>query len=81
MTTMPGRHPSFFMTDLVISLMKITGFPSAHVAISYFMINSTVLIIQTMIYFGPARMGFCKIAILCHGNICYSKEYYKKRGE
>jgi hypothetical protein len=72
--TVPGCHPSFLMADLVIPLMKIAGLPFAHIAISHVMINTAVLVIQAMIYFGPAWMGFCKTTILCHGNICHCKE-------
>jgi hypothetical protein len=81
MTTMPGSHISFFLPDLMIALVEMIRLPSAHITIFHFIIDAMVLIIQTMIHFCPTRMRFCKMAILCHGNICDSKKCYKKRGE
>jgi hypothetical protein len=81
MTIMPVSHPSFFPPDPVILTVQVMRFTPAHVPAFHLMMNATVLIIQSVVYFCPAWMIFCKAAILGHGNICESKKCYKKRGE
>jgi hypothetical protein len=69
MTIMPVSHPSFFPPDPVILTVQVMRFTPAHVPAFHLMMNANVLIIQSVVYFCPAWMIFCKTAVLCQGNV------------
>jgi hypothetical protein len=81
MTTMPVSHSAFIPTNPVIPTVQPMRFMPADIPVSHFMPDTTILVIQTMIHFRPARVMFCKTAILCHGNICHTKKSCQKSGD
>jgi len=57
-TAMSGCHPSFFMANLMISLVQIARLAPADISMSNFAVDTMVLVTQALIYFCPARMIF-----------------------
>ena len=66
MTIMPESHPSFFPADPVILTVQVMRLVPAHIAIFYFIMDTTVLIMQPLVYFSSSWMIFNKASILGH---------------
>ena len=57
-------HIPFFMTDLVIFTMQTVCLVSADLTLSFFAVDSPILVVQAMIDFGATGMRAVKTTIL-----------------
>jgi len=66
MTIVAERHPSLFPADPVILTVQVMRLVPAHIAISYLIMDTTILIMQPLVYFSSSWMIFSKVSILGH---------------